>query len=222
MRVRDRADARRAVDQLLREANRQAIQEIAPGIDRDRPVILIPREDADRLIERISNGEPYVVRVRSAANYIIGEPCVVANGDPCVQVFIDAAVNEIIYEPGEQLASVSVDPRNLTNQELVEKLNLLLASLQFRARQDGIVGETLQVAEGRTDALIAFVEGMNDLTGAIDIQVIAAEPIYTIGPLQVELFAVGNGQVLLRTDTLPPDPSENDRPDSFERLNDGP
>ncbi|MEM1293318.1 MAG: DUF3084 domain-containing protein, partial [Cyanobacteria bacterium P01_H01_bin.162] len=80
MRVRDRADARRAVDQLLREANRQAIQEIAPGIDRDRPVILIPREDADRLIERISNGTPYVVRVRSAANYIIGEPCVVANG----------------------------------------------------------------------------------------------------------------------------------------------
>ena len=222
MRVRDRADARRAVDQLLREANRQAIQEIAPGIDRDRPVILIPQEDADRLIERISNGDPYVVRVRSAANYIIGEPCVVANGDPCVQVFIDAAVNEIIYEPGEQLASVSVDPGNLTNQELVEKLNLLLASLQFRARQDGIVGETLQVAEGRTEALIAFVEGMNDLTGAIDIQVIASEPIYTIGPLQVELFAVGNGQVLLRTDTLPPDPPENDRPDGFERFHNRP
>jgi len=203
LRVNDPVEARRAVDQLLRQANRSAIEEIAPGIDRDDPVLSIPSQDVDRLIQRISDGQSYVVRVLSSANYIIGEPCVVAEGDPCVQVFIDAAVNELIYEPGQRLAMVSVDPRNLTNQELVEKLNLLIASLQFRARQDGLVGDTLQVAEGRTDALIAFLQEMRSLDTPIDIQAIASAPIPTVGPLQVELFAVRDGEVLLRTDALP-------------------
>jgi uncharacterized protein (DUF3084 family) len=206
LRVNDQTEARRAVDQLLRQANRSAIEEIAPGIDRDEPVLLIPTQEVDRLVQRISDGQSYILRVLSSANYIIGEPCVVADGEPCVQVFIDAAVNELIYEPGERLATVSVDPRNLTNQELVEKLNLLIASLQFRARQDGIVGDTLQVAEGRTEALLAFLQEMRNLNTPIDIQAIASAPIPTVGPLQVELFAVSNDQVLLRTDTLPREP----------------
>lgn len=218
LRVNEQTDARRAVDQLLRQANRAAIEQIAPGIDRDQPVLLIPTEDVDRLVRRISDGQSYVVRVLSSANYIIGEPCVVADEAPCVQVFIDAAVNEIIYEPGERLAMVSVDPRDLTNQELVEKLNLLIASLQFRARQDGLVGDTLQVANGRTEALLAFLQAMRNLDTEIDIQAIASEPIPTIGPLQVELFAVRNGQVLLRTDELPNPPiPEADLPDPRRR-----
>ena len=207
LRVNDEVEARRAVDQLLRQANRSAIEEIAPGIDRDEPVLLIPTQEVDRLVRRISDGQSYVLRVLSSANYIIGEPCVVADGDPCVQVFIDAAVNELIYDPGERLATVNVDPRDLTNQELVEKLNLLIASLQFRARQDGLVGDTLQVAEGRTEALLAFLQEMRNLDTAIEIQAIASAPIPTIGPLQVELLAVRNGRVLLRTDELPRDPS---------------
>lgn len=213
IRVRDRVDARRAVDQLLREANREAIEQIAPGTDRDRQVLMINREDVLRLVDRISDGRPYVVRVLSAANYIIGEPCVVAEADPCVQVFVDAAVNEIIYQPNERLATVTVDPRNLTNQDLVEKLNLLIASLQFRARQDGIVGETLQVANGRTEALLAFLNEIKTIDEPIDIQAIASEPIFTIGPLQVELFAVSNGEILFRTDELPREPLQQGDPD---------
>jgi uncharacterized protein (DUF3084 family) len=213
IRVRDRVDARRAVDQLLREANREAIEQIAPGTDRNRQVLMINREDALRLVDRISDGRPYVVRVLSAANYIIGEPCVVAEADPCVQVFVDAAVNEIIYQPNERLATVTVDPRNLTNQDLVEKLNLLIASLQFRARQDGIVGETLQVANGRTEALLAFLNEIKTIDEPIDIQAIASEPIFTIGPLQVELFAVSNGEILFRTDELPREPLQQGDPD---------
>ncbi|WP_204141005.1 DUF3084 domain-containing protein [Halomicronema sp. CCY15110] len=223
LRVNDPVEARRAVDQLLRQANRSAIEEIAPGIDRDDPVLSIPSQDVDRLVQRISDGQSYVVRVLSSANYIIGEPCVVADGDPCVQVFIDAAVNELIYEPGQRLAMVSVDPRNLTNQELVEKLNLLIASLQFRARQDGLVGDTLQVAEGRTEALIAFLQEMRSLDTPIDIQAITSAPIPTVGPLQVELFAVRDGEVLLRTDALPreafPEPSSSDPPRRDQRPN---
>ena len=219
LRVRDRVDARRAVDQLLREANRDAIEQIAPGTDRNRQVLLINQEDVIRLINRISDSRPYVVRVLSAANYIIGEPCVVADADPCVQVFVDAAVNEVIYEPNERLATVTVDPSNLTNQALVEKLNLLIASLQFRARQDGIVGESLQVAEGRTEALLAFLNEIKNIDGLVDIQAIASDPIYTIGPLQVELFAISNGQIVLRTDELPQERGQQEDTEDSAPLN---
>ncbi|MBE7380592.1 MAG: DUF3084 domain-containing protein [Leptolyngbya sp. SIO1E4] len=203
IRVSNLQEARQAVDRLLRQANRTAIREIAPGTSTEQQVILIPQEDVTQLVNRISDGQEYVVRILSAANYIIGEPCVVAEGDPCIQVFISAVANEVIYTQNERLATVSVNPTNLTNQALVEKLNLLIASLQFRARQDGIVGDTLQIADGRTDALIAFLDEIKRSGQPIDIQAIAAQPIYTIGPLQVELLAVGNSGVLTRTDELP-------------------
>ncbi|MDB9527952.1 DUF3084 domain-containing protein [Oscillatoria sp. CS-180] len=212
IRVRDRSEARRAVDQLLREANQSAIQQIAPGISRDQQVLLIAQEDVSRLIDRINNGQPYVVRVMSAANYIIGEPCVVANAEPCVQVFVDATVNEVIYQQNERLAAVTVDPRSLTNQDLVEKLNLLVNSLQFRARQDGIVSESLQIANGRTEALLAFLGEIKTFNEPIEIQAIASRPILTIGPLQVELFAVSDGEILLRTDELPRETPEDEEP----------
>lgn len=215
VRVRDTVDARRAIDQLLREANREAIRQIAPGTERDRQVLLIDSEEVFRLVERISDQRPYVIRILSAANYIIGEPCVVAEGDPCVQVFIEAAVNEVIYEPNERLAKVTVDPRDLNNQGLVEKLNLLFEALQFRARQDGVVGDSLQVAQGRTDALLAFLDVIRDIDELVEIQAIASDPVFTVGPLQVELFAVVDGRIVARTDQLPlpsPSPTEESAP----------
>jgi len=210
IRVNNREEARQAVNRILREANRDAIQEIAPGTSLDRQVLLIPQEDVVRLINRIDDNQSYVVRVLSAANYIIGEPCVVAEADPCVQVFIDAVVNEIIYEQDEQLAVVTADTPNLTNQGLVEKLNLLISSLQFRARQDGIVAETLQIADGRNEALLSFLYEVRENDAPVEIRAIAAEPIYTIGPLRVELVAVSRGRVIARTDDLPRRPPAED------------
>lgn len=214
LQVPNRQEARQAFEQLLREANRSAIRAIAPDIDPRRQVLLISPAAINQLAERIEVQQEYVVRVLSAANYVIGEPCVVAETEPCVQVFIDAAPNEIIYDRNERLASVTVEVENLNNQALVEKLNLLIASLQFRARQDGIVGDTLQIAQGRTPALLAFLEEIKQRQQSVDIQAIASEPIYTLGPLQVELLAVAEGRILTRTDELPRRPRSEDEPTS--------
>jgi uncharacterized protein (DUF3084 family) len=196
----DRQDARRAIDQLLRQANREAIRQIAPGTEVDKQVLLIGQEDVTRLVNRISDRKPYVVRILSAANYLIGEPCVVADETPCVQVFIDALVNELVYEEDERIAAITLDPRSLTNQGLVEKLNLLVASLQFRARQDGIVGESLQIADGRTEVLLAFLAEIKTINKPLEIQAIASNNIFSVGPVQVDLLAVDNGRVVIRTD----------------------
>ena len=224
--VNDNQEAREVIDRLLGEANQRAIQAIAPGASLDRQVILISQEEVARLVNRIRDQQEYVVRVLSNANYITGEPCVVADAGPCIQVYIDAAVNEVIYDSDERLATVTVDPRTLTDQGLVEQLDRLITSLQFRAVQDGIVGDTLQIANGRTDALIAFLSEVRQLREPVEIQAFAAEPTFTTGPLRVELLAVTNGEVLARTDELPrsiesedndTDPENNeDDPDSIE------
>ncbi len=207
VRVSDTAEAQRIVDQLLRQANRAAIQAIAPGTRLDRQVLAVSPEEIDRLIELISDQETYVVRILSEANYVIGEPCVVADVDPCVQIYIDAVLNRLIYEKDQSLATVMVDPRTLTNQALVEQLNLLIGSIQFRARQDGILGDTLQIAGGRTEALVAFLSEIKELDRPIELQAIAAENTFVVGPLRIELIAVSNGRILFRTDqprSLPP------------------
>lgn len=212
IRVDTRQEAEQAVLRLLQQANQTAIREIAPGTDLDRQVLQIPQESVNQLVSRISDGEEYVVRVLSAANYIIGEPCVVqADGEPCLQVFTDAALNEVIYRERERLATVAVNPRELTSQELLEKLNLLIASLQFRARQDGIVGTTLQIADGRAEIVRGFLNEVRRSRRPVEIQAIAAQPTFTIGPLLVELVAVSNGRVLTSTEVVPlPEETESE------------
>ncbi|MGF1524486.1 MAG: DUF3084 domain-containing protein [Leptolyngbyaceae cyanobacterium] len=213
--VSDGQEARQTVDQLLGEANRSAIQAIAPGTSLDRQVILIPQEEVTRLVNRIRDRQEYFVRIFSNANYTIGEPCVVANAGPCIRVSIYSAPNEIIYDSGERLATVRVDPRTLTNQDLVEQLNLLIASLQFRARQDSFVGNTIEIANDRTELVAAFLDEVRDSSEPVEIQAIAAEPIYpSTTTLRVELQAVSGREIIARTDELlPPLEQEDNEPD---------
>ncbi len=203
VRVGDIREAQEAVNQLLLDANLKALREIAPGTNINRQVLLISREEVERLVLRISDRQEYVVRLLSAANYIIGEPCVVAADEPCVQVFVDVSVNRLIYTPGERLAAVNADVPNLTNQGLVEQINLLVASLQFRARQEGVVADTLQIADGRGETLRDFIEVVRVINQPVEIWAIAANPIYAAGPFRVELVAVREGRILAQTLIIP-------------------
>lgn len=197
------SQAPQIVDQLLFEANQVALQRIVPGTPIDRQVILISNQDVERLVTALMRGDEYVLRILSAANYITGESCVVQGQEPCVQVFVDASPNQLIYPQNEGLASTSLDGNNYTERLLVEQVNLLLSAAQFRARQDGVVGDSIQIADNRIETLIAFLEAVRDYGQPLDLQVVAAAPIYTSGPLLLDLVALQNGQALFRTGARP-------------------
>lgn len=207
VRVASTREAQEVIDQLLQDANRRALREIAPGTEINRQVILISREEVARLVNRISDRQEYVIRFLSAANYIIGEPCVVTAESPCVQVFADVLVNRLVYTPGERLATVNLDVPNLSNQGMVDQLNLLVASLQFRARQDGVVSDTLQIADGQGETLRDFLATLRQLNQPVEVRAIAALPIMAAGPFRVELVAVRDGRILAQTTPSPPDAS---------------
>ncbi|HIK43980.1 MAG TPA: DUF3084 domain-containing protein [Leptolyngbyaceae cyanobacterium M65_K2018_010] len=199
VRVENREQATAFINQFLYEANRRAIQAIVPGTVTDQQVILIGNREVERLIERLSGGQDYLIRLLSAANYVTGEPCVVRGEDPCIQVFIDATPNQRVYQTGERLATVSLDKLPLSDRDLVERLNLLLVATQFRARQDGVVDDFLQVADNRTETLLRFLSAVKQEGQALDLQAIAASDIFTAGPLQIELMALRNGRILFTT-----------------------
>src|SRR5919199_1862481 len=89
--------ATQAVEQLLREANRTAI-EITQSNNRksNEPLVQIPTSQVEQLTNQIKDGRDYVVRILSAGNYVEGEKQ--------VQVFADAALNQVVYQAGDTLA----------------------------------------------------------------------------------------------------------------------
>ncbi|RMF68791.1 MAG: DUF3084 domain-containing protein, partial [Cyanobacteria bacterium J069] len=199
-----------AVNRLLVEANRFASQRIQPGtINVDKQVIQITNVQVEQLVNQIQDGQDYVVRILSAGNYVVGEPCVLA-GESCIQVYVAAAPNQVVFRPGEVVATIALDPIQMRDEQLVERVNLLIANTQFRSRQAGVLGDVLQIADGQTEAVIQLLQDIRAYGRAVELRAIASDTIFTAGPVRLDLVAVQNGQILFSTsdriDNDPPSP----------------
>ena len=191
VRIVEPSAASEAVDQLLREANRTATEIILPGSEEPQePLIQITQAQAEQLIEQIQDGEDYVVRILSAGNYVVGEKP--------IQAFADAALNQMVFQPGEVLAAVSIDASTLTNKALQQRIDQLLAASQFRARRAGVLGP-IQVADGDPSTLIRFIEQLAESEQPLAVRAIAQDQTSTAGPLKMQLVAIQNGQVVFST-----------------------
>ncbi|MEQ9551885.1 MAG: DUF3084 domain-containing protein [Coleofasciculus sp. G3-WIS-01] len=191
VRIVEPSAASEAVDQLLREANRTATDIILPGSEEPKePLIQITQAQAEQLIDQIQNGEDYVVRILSAGNYVVGEKP--------IQAFADAALNQVVFEPGEVLAAISVDASTLTNKAMQQRIDQLLAASQFRARRAGVLGP-IQVADGDFSTLIRFIEQLAESEQPLAVRAIAQNQTSTAGPLKMQLVAIQNGQILFST-----------------------
>ncbi|MEB3289815.1 MAG: DUF3084 domain-containing protein [Leptolyngbya sp.] len=206
--ISNRAQARELVNQLLTEANRIAIQAIAPGTPIDQQAIAIGNQEVERLVDRLSVGGDFVIRVLSVANYVIGEPCVVRGEDPCIRVFVDAGPNALVFRQGTVLSTLALETATRPDQELVERMNVLLASTQFIATQNGVLEDNVIVADNRTDTLLRFLTAIQQSAQPLDLQTVALRDIYAAGPIRVDIVASRNGSPLFSTrDFVQPAPS---------------
>lgn len=191
VRIVDPQAANQAVDQLLREANRAAMEAAqVSNTDSNEPLVQITQTQVEQLINQIRDGQDYVVRILSAGNYVVGEKP--------IQVFADAAINQLVFQEGEVLAAVSADPSTMANEEIRRRLEQLLAASQFRARRAGILGD-IQVADGRITTIIRFLEQLDEYDQPLDVRAVAQGNTSTAGPLIMQLVAVQNGQVVFST-----------------------
>ena len=192
IRTTNSATAQQAVDQILREANQAALRSVRPGASEQ--VVQITNAEVKELIEQIDDGQDYIVRIYSSANYLVGEKL--------IQVFADAVRNRVVFLAGDVVAGTSLNPAVTPDDELQQRINLLLASANFRARNLGILADSVQI--GRIQDVITFVEQLKQYNQTVELKAVAADVIYTAGPLNLELVAVQNGQVILRTKNLTP------------------
>ncbi len=190
VRIVDPQSASEAVEQLLRQANRNAIQVTNPdnnGLSNER-VVQITQLQVDNIIETIQDGQDYFIRLVAAENYIQGEQQ--------VQVFADITVNKEILAPNEVVAKVPINARTMSEQEIEKRLDLLLTQSQTRARGAGLLGK-IQVEDGNIITLINFVEQLKEEEQPFEeIAAIASQLTYSSGPLILRLVALQDGKIV--------------------------
>lgn len=182
----------KVIDELLQEANSAAIQSTRPNSSESKErVVKITKAQVEQLIQTLKNGGEYIVRILSAGNYVLGEQE--------VRVFADVVPNEKIFEEKQEIAAVSIDSQNMTEEEIQKRLDSLISAAQFRARRQGILG-TIQIEDGSLTKLVNFMQKISSSEQTFDeIQAIASEQTYTAGPLKLRLIAVRDGKVIFST-----------------------
>lgn len=191
--------AQREVEKVLFEANRIALRAILPDTKEDVQIIRISPTSVEQVINQILEGENYVVRVAASGNYIVGEPCVLDGQEPCVEVNLQTKINRIVFNQGEAIARISIDSANPATETLVEKIRTLLTTAQVQASLEGIIINNPRVAGGLSEPVIEFLTQVQNYGAPLEIEAVAARPIFTTGPLLIDLVASDNGRPLFRT-----------------------
>ena len=184
--------ARQAVDQLLVTANKVAIENTRPGDKNfNQQVIQITPTEVAQIVDRIDDGRDYVVRILSAGNYIRGESA--------VQVFADVTPNRVVFQAGEVVAATATNPATMTQEQLEQRIEQLIAASQFRVRRAGVLADKIQIGDARVETLMRFIEQLKQSDTPVDVQVVASDVTYTAGPVKMDLVAVQKGQIMFRT-----------------------
>ena len=174
----DRPDqARQVIDQVLREANLQAFQKVLPGQVPDRQIILVPRQDIERLEQAIRKPGTWVVLLRSAANVLRGESVVYA--------FPDVRPNVAITMEGEVLARTTVAGQDTNPEAVQNRINLLLASTLAEVRRRGSLSQGLQFDANAVNRLARELTERSG--GRVELQAVAVGRSETADPIAIEL-----------------------------------
>jgi uncharacterized protein (DUF3084 family) len=195
IRVKDPKKSTEVVNSLLQEANRNALNSVQMGnssVEKEQ-VLQITKAEVEELITEIDDGRDYVVQIISAANYLAGESR--------VAVFTKAEANRLLFTSGEVIAGTSIKPSTLSNDQLQQQLEQLLDASRFRARFVGIldVDGLIQIGDARVETLVDFFEKLQQHDQPVELQAVASEDTYTIGPLKIDLLARQNGEIIVST-----------------------
>ncbi len=172
---------KKATEDLLREANLRAFEQVLPGQQPNRQLLLIPRSEVAKVEQALSNGATWVVSIRSAGNVLRGETQVLA--------FADVRPNQKVVSKGEVLASISFDPNERSPQQVQARLNLLLAAARTETLRQGSLAPAIQFD---VEAFKKAGRALSEQRGRrpVLLQVVSARDSDTADPVLVELRGV--------------------------------
>ena len=172
---------KKATEDLLREANLRAFEQVLPGQQPNRQLLLIPRSEVAKVEQALSTGATWVVSIRSAGNVLRGETQVLA--------FADVRPNQKVVSNGEVLASISFDPNERSPQQVQARLNLLLAAARTETLRQGSLAPAIQFD---VEAFKAAGRALSEQRGRrpVLVQVVSVRDSDTADPVFVELRGV--------------------------------
>jgi len=172
---------KKATEDLLREANLRAFEQVLPGQQPNRQLLLIPRSEVAKVEQALSNGATWVVSIRSAGNVLRGETQVLA--------FADVRPNQKVVSRGEVLASINFDPNERSPQQVQARLNLLLAAARTETLRQGSLAPAIQFD---VEAFKAAGRALSEQRGRrpVLVQVVSVRDSDTADPVFVELRGI--------------------------------
>jgi uncharacterized protein (DUF3084 family) len=188
-----RDELREATNQLLLQAeqNSRALLDFLPGQAPADRVVRIPTTQVNALVDKISDGRSYVVRILSAGNYLKRETAIL--------VAVDVTPNRRVFVKGEAIATLQFKP-NLSDSELSSKVEQLFLLISFRARREGVLADPItgKVGTFSPEALNNLLQRIRTLQTPFEIQAVAKDMIFTASTLTLELVVRQDGVEIAR------------------------
>jgi uncharacterized protein (DUF3084 family) len=183
--------ANEVITALLQQANGNAFRRVLPGQPVDRQILLVPSNDIARLESLLARPGSWVVSILSAANVLRGERQVLA--------FPDLRPNRRVVDAGEVMARTTIEADLRSPEQLVRRLNLLLAAAYAQAQRQGTLVDGLQFDAARFNQLARTLAERPEDT-VVQLEAVALRDADTPDPIAVELRILGGWQ------TSPPRP----------------
>ncbi len=155
------SDIKKVIESILQKANLYAFNLVKTNQSTYRRILLVRKDDIEKLENKIADNRSWVVRIKSAGNILRGENYVYA--------FPEVTLNKIITRKGEVIALESISLSDSDAESISKKINLLMASTLAEVRRRGSLSSELKINANQINNLGKYL--VNQKKG--DFQIVA-------------------------------------------------
>ena len=130
-------DIKKIIESILQQANFYAFNLVKTNQSEYRRILLVRKDDIEKLENKIADNRSWVVRIKSAGNILRGENYVYA--------FPEVTLNKMITKKGEVIAIENVSLSKADSESISKKINLLMASTLAEVRRRGSLSSELKI-----------------------------------------------------------------------------
>ena len=130
-------DIKKIIESILQQANFYAFNLVKTNQSEYRRILLVRKDDIEKLENKIADNRSWVVRIKSAGNILRGENYVYA--------FPEVTLNKMITKKGEVIAIENVSLLKSDSESISKKINLLMASTLAEVRRRGSLSSELKI-----------------------------------------------------------------------------
>jgi len=131
------SDIKKVIESILQKANLYAFNLVKTNQSKYRRILLVRKDDIEKLENKIADNRSWVVRIKSAGNILKGENYVYA--------FPEVTLNKMITKKGEVIAIENVSLSKSDSESISKKINLLMASTLAEVRRRGSLSSELKI-----------------------------------------------------------------------------